>query len=69
MIKATTVIMLKSGLVLCKCMFTRVIKIGKSDLMFDSVINKHCVRSILIRSFSGPYFPEFELNTDQINSE
>ena len=31
--------------------------------------NGHCVKSVLIRSFSGPNFPEFGLNTDQKNSE
>ena len=30
---------------------------------------KHCMQSILIRSFSGPYFPIFRLNTDQKNFE
>ena len=30
---------------------------------------KHCVKSVRIRSFSGPYFPAFGLNTDQNNSE
>ena len=25
-------------------------------------INKHCVKSVRIRSFSGPYFPAFGLN-------
>ena len=29
----------------------------------------HCVKSVRIRSFSGPYIPAFELNTDQKNSE
>ena len=24
----------------------------------------HCIKSVLIRSFSGPYFPAFGLNTD-----
>ena len=30
---------------------------------------KHCVKSVPIRSFSGPYFPAFGPNTDQKNSE
>ena len=30
---------------------------------------KHCVKKDRIRSYSGPYFPAFELNTDQNNSE
>ena len=25
---------------------------------------KHCVKSVRIRSFSGPYFPTFGLNTE-----
>ena len=29
----------------------------------------HCVKSIRIRSYSGPFFPTFGLNTDQNNSE
>ena len=27
----------------------------------------HCVKRVRIRSYSGPYFPEFVLNTDQNN--
>ena len=29
----------------------------------------HCVKSVGIRIYSGPYFPAFGLNTDQNNSE
>ena len=33
------------------------------------VVNKnsgsHCVKSVLIRSYSGPYFPAFGLNTER----
>ena len=29
----------------------------------------HCVKSVGIRSYSGPYFPAFGLNADQNNSE
>ena len=29
----------------------------------------HCVKSVRIRSFTGPYFPTFGLNTEQKNSE
>ena len=25
--------------------------------------DKHCVKNVCIRSFSGPYFPSFELNS------
>ena len=31
--------------------------------------DQHCVKSVRIRSFSGPYFPAFGLHTDQKNSE
>ena len=31
--------------------------------------NGHCVKSFHIWSYSGPYFPVFGLNTDQINSK
>ena len=27
--------------------------------------NKHCVKSVHIRSFSSPYFPAFGLNTER----
>ena len=30
-----------------------------------SEIDKHCVKSVLIRSCSGPYFPAFWLNTER----
>ena len=29
----------------------------------------HCVKSVRIQSYSGPYFRAFELNTDQNNSK
>ena len=35
---------------------------------FHEVI-KHCVKSVRFRSYSGPYFSAFGLNTDQNNSE
>ena len=35
----------------------------------NSFRSPHCVRSVRIWSFSGPYFPAFGLNTDQKNSE
>ena len=46
--------------------------------MLNAVINvfmvalrksMQCVKSVRIRSFSGPYFPAFGQNTDQKNSE
>ena len=30
-----------------------------------SLKNKYCVKSVRIRSFSGPYFPAFELNKER----
>ena len=30
--------------------------------MFDSI---HCVKSVRIRSYSGPYFPAFGVNTER----
>ena len=30
---------------------------------------KRCVKNVLVRSYSGPYFPAFGLNADQNNSE
>ena len=32
-------------------------------------IDYHWVKSVRIRSYSGPYFPAFGLSTDQNNSE
>ena len=29
------------------------------------IINHHCVKSVCIRSYSGPYFPAFGLNTEK----
>ena len=29
----------------------------------------HCIKSVLIGTYSGPYFPAFGLITDQNNSE
>ena len=31
----------------------------------NSKIDSHCVKSVRIRSFSGPYFPVFGLNTER----
>ena len=30
---------------------------------------RHCVKCVLVRGYSGPYFPVFRLNTDQNNFE
>ena len=32
--------------------------------LWQHVLNEHCVKSVCIRSFSDPYFPAFELNTE-----
>ena len=32
-------------------------------------VDKHCVKNVHIRSFSGPHFPAFRLNTDLKNSK
>ena len=37
-----------------------------SRLHFEAT---HCVKSVRIRSYSGPHFPAFGLNMDQNNSE
>ena len=39
---------------------TRFINLRTKDSPLE---NKDCVKSVQIRSFSGPYFPIFELNT------
>ena len=39
-------------------------------MLFDkAVINKHCVKSVRIQSFFGPYFPAIVFDTDQKSSE
>ena len=41
------------------------IKIDK-DMTFDiHIVNLYCVKSVRIRSFSGPYFPAFGLSTER----
>ena len=35
----------------------------------EILANAHCVKSVRIRSFTGPYFPGFGLNTDQKKAE
>ena len=42
------------------------------DLYYQTAFHKvikHCVKSVRFRSYSGPYFSAFGLNTDQNNSE
>ena len=36
---------------------------------FKTFERLHCIKSELIRSYSGPHFPACRLNTDQNNSE
>ena len=33
-------------------------------ISFSSFLHSHCVKSVRIRSFPGPYFPAFGLNTE-----
>ena len=41
-------------------------RLSLCEYAFSSKIDKNqCVKSVRIRSFSVPYFPAFELNTDQ----
>ena len=40
-----------------------------SQMLVLNEFHNHCVKSVRIRSFSGPYFPAFGLHTDQKNSE
>ena len=41
------------------------VKIEKSSKNGDQLQYTHCVKSIRIRSYSGPYFPAFGLNTER----
>ena len=34
-----------------------------SNLIFNNIC--HCIKSVRIRSYSGPYFPAFGLNTER----
>ena len=34
------------------------------ELSNTTLCYTHCVKSARVRSFSGPYFPEFELSTE-----
>ena len=49
-------------------LFVRVVNVFRLTLLTifgkGSIID-HCVRPVRIRSYSGPYFPTFGLNTDQ----
>ena len=37
----------------------------QSQQQQSQLFAKHCVKSVRIRSFSGPYFPAFGLNTER----
>ena len=44
--------------------------VAASDSIFfsstnKSIINSHCVKSVCIRCYSGPYFPAFGLNKER----
>ena len=39
------------------------------SLIYDSLWHIHCGKSVSIRSYSGPYFPVFELNTERYGVE
>ena len=41
-------------------MATSVLSVVDCDLF-----SPHCMKSVQIRSFSGPYFPAFKLNTER----
>ena len=46
-----------------KCnLHTSIFGLNNSDMIYRH--SKHCVKSVLIRSFSGSYFPAFRLNTE-----
>ena len=40
-------------------------KIWRDYICGCNVCNAHCVKSVRIRSYSGPYFPAFERNTER----
>ena len=50
---------------ICKCKGNIIIKSQNCFLylMKTSILKHHCVKSVRIRSYSGPYFPAFGLNT------
>ena len=50
----------------CKIHFWKVIIFTKiNSIKINSCKNYHCVKNVRIRSFSGPYFPAFVLNTER----
>ena len=42
---------------------------SQNQRLFEVFRDYHCVKSVRIWRFSGPYFPTCGLNTDQKNSE
>ena len=43
----------------------KLLKVCRNPDVVAIVIVVHCVKSVLIRSYSGPYFPAFVLNTER----
>ena len=37
--------------------------INTAELADASLVNDHCIKRVRIRSYSGPYFPAFGVNT------
>ena len=52
----------------CRKMFYEGLKGQHSNYIKTKQIVSHCVKSVQIRSFSGPYFPAFGLNTERYSS-
>ena len=44
-------------------------KLETCDILIDWVLIVHRVKSVRIRSYSGPHFPAFELNTEKCGLE
>ena len=42
---------------------------SNTENLTEETLTKYCVKSVRIRSYSGPYFPAVWLNTHQNNSE
>ena len=46
-----------------------VIFLYSGSFAIGAIFENHCVKSVRVRSYPGPYFPAFGLNKDQNNSE
>ena len=53
---------------LCKEIYSEVFTFPYLQQLYQW-LDKHCMKSVRIRSYSGPYFSAFGLNTDKNNSE